>query len=285
MAEDDILEKMTAAYNNMTKANRKISDYIFSNLSEVQYMSISSLSDECGVSIATITRFCRDMNCSGYNAFKLALAKAAGAAQRNDELPEAELLPGDSYSDFMKKLYSQHVEALVRTMDKLEEESVALAVRILEGAKRVFCFGQGGSMIAAMAAWSRFATVTNKFECIQDSHLQTMAAALSGPEDAILYFSYSGATHEVIDNLEIARRNHVRIILVTHFLNSPASPFADVVLLCGPIEDPRQSGSMYIKVSYMFIIDVLFHKYCAINPAGADRKREAASEAVSRKLL
>ena len=63
--------------------------------------------------------------------------------------------------------------------------------------------------------------------------MQAMAAALSTPDDVILFFSYSGATKDMLDVLRPARRRGAKIILVTHFAKSPAAAMADVTLLGG----------------------------------------------------
>ena len=73
---ENILESMTEEYNSLTRSGKKLADYIFVNTTSVQYMSITSLAENCGVSEATITRFCRGLGLSGYNDFKLALAKS-----------------------------------------------------------------------------------------------------------------------------------------------------------------------------------------------------------------
>lgn len=78
----------------------------------------------------------------------------------------------------------------------------------------------------------------------------------------ILFFSYSGATKDMLDVLRPARRRGAKIILVTHFAKSPAAAMADVTLLCGSKEGPLQSGSVAAKMGLLFIIDVLFNEYC-----------------------
>ena len=86
MEYKDVLDTMTGEYNNLTKSGRKAADYIFAHRVEAQYMSITALAEECGVAEATISRFCRTLGFSGYNDFKLALAKASGAPAADDEV-------------------------------------------------------------------------------------------------------------------------------------------------------------------------------------------------------
>ena len=83
------------------------------------------------------------------------------------------------------------------------------------------------------------------------------AAALT-PRDAILFFSYSGATREAVELLELAQRRKVRTILVTHFPKSPAAAYANVILQCGANEGPLQLGSVPARMAQLFLIDTLF---------------------------
>lgn len=194
MEYKDVLDTMTGEYNNLTKSGRKAADYIFAHRVEAQYMSITALAEECGVAEATISRFCRTLGFSGYNDFKLALAKASGAPAADDEVGiYGKVLPEDSITDMCKKLYATNVAAIGQTLAQIDEENVGRAVKYLSAAQRVYCFGQGGSLVIAMEAWARFITAAPQFQCIEDSHMQAMAAALSTPDDVILFFSYSGA--------------------------------------------------------------------------------------------
>ena len=73
----NIVEQITEKYHVLTRSGKKLADYIFANTHDAQYLSISSLAENSGVSEASITRFCRSLGLSGYNDLKLELAKAA----------------------------------------------------------------------------------------------------------------------------------------------------------------------------------------------------------------
>ena len=121
MEYKDVLDTMTGEYNNLTKSGRKAADYIFAHRVEAQYMSITALAEECGVAEATISRFCRTLGFSGYNDFKLALAKASGAPAADDEVGiYGKVLPEDSITDMCKKLYATNVAAIGQTLAQIE---------------------------------------------------------------------------------------------------------------------------------------------------------------------
>ena len=76
----NILERIHAAYYQLSAAERKVADYVLSQHTQVQFMSITQLADECSVAEATVSRFCRSLGLKGFNAFKLETARYAATA-------------------------------------------------------------------------------------------------------------------------------------------------------------------------------------------------------------
>ena len=284
-----ILHSISSSYSTLTRSAKKLADYIFNNRSSVQYMSITSLAEAAGVSEATITRFCRTLGLAGYNELKLELALAQagrdeGEAQE-EERQEADSDSGSELEAACRNLYQQDVNALSETLELMDPERTRQAVELLTKAKRVLCFGQGGSNVTAMEAWARFSTAASKFIHIDDSHMQATAAALCQAGDVILFVSYSGSTRDMLDVLRPAKNGGASVILITRFYNSPAASLSDVVLLCGATESPLQSGSIAAKIGQMFIIDYLFHGYWMENQEACAAAQEITAQATARKLL
>jgi DNA-binding MurR/RpiR family transcriptional regulator len=282
----NILELITEQYHSLTRSSRKLADYILANPHDSQYMSISSLAESSGVSEASITRFCRSLGLSGYNSLKLALAKAAYVTDIGDpsDTPE-NITSEDTLGSIFHKLYDANILSLNETMELLDEEEISKAVDLISAANRVFCLGQGGSMVMAMEAWARFSTATSHFVHVEDSHMQVMNIALATDKDVILFFSYSGSTKDMEDIMRIAKERRVSVILITHFPNSRATEYADVVLLCGYNESPLQSGSVAAKLGQLFIIECLFYVFCKRNPEVYSKARSSTVEAIMPKLL
>ena len=282
----NILESITAQYHSLTRSGKKLADYIFAHTGEAQYFSISTLAENSGVSEASITRFCHGLGLAGYNDFKLALAKTDHVTDMGElsDSPQG-IAPEDSLNTIFQKIHKASVLSLNETLELLDEDAINKAVDLLVQADRVFCFGNGGSMVMAMEAWARFSTATSRFVHVSDSHMQIMNTALATSRDVLLVFSYSGSTKDMEDTLQIAREHGVSIILVTHYPNSRAAQFADVVLLCGYNEGPLQSGSIPAKVGQLLLIDCLFYGFCRRNPEASAAARSATAEAVARKML
>ena len=77
----DVLTSIADSYSLLTKSEKKVSDYILQKKGDPQYMSITALAEECGVTEATIFRYCKRLGFGGYSDFKLALAKSQGGSR------------------------------------------------------------------------------------------------------------------------------------------------------------------------------------------------------------
>ena len=279
-----VLERISDEYYQLTASERKVADYVVTHQRDTQFMSISDLADACGVAEATVSRFCRRLKYKGYNSFKLAVANTA-AQHPGDLFLSGEISPEDTVPDLCQKLYGSAVDALAQTLSLIRPENVSAAADILSRASRVLCMGQGGSMIMAAEAAHLFSTSMPGFVPVWDSHLQMVAAATLTPQDAVLFFSYSGSTRDLLDLLEVVRKRRAKIVLVTHFPKSPAAAAADVILQCGANEGPLQMGSVPARIAQLFLIDVLFTEICRRDEGSVKSVRGRVADVLSSKHL
>ena len=114
--------------------------------------------------------------------------------------------------------------AISNTMSVLDFDAIDEAALLLQRATSVYCLGQGGSRVLANDIWVRFATISNKFRNCGDSHTQLIAASLMGPGDVILFVSYSGSTHDMMDTLSVAKRPVRRSSSSRTIRTHPAQP-------------------------------------------------------------
>ena len=290
LTTDNIFANINNGYYHFTAAEKKVSEYVLEHKTDVQYMSISELADECGVAEATISRFCRRLKLKGYNAVKLAVAKAvaeerSGVAIAREDMLEEPVDPEDSVLELGRKLCKAHVAAINQSLALVQPERIKQAVDLMFDAERIYFMGQGGSMLMSMVAAHQFSTVSPRFFAIQDSHVQASTVALLSPKDVVLFFSYSGSTKELMEIMGLAKNCGAKVILVTRFSKSPGAALADVVLQCGSNEGPLQLGSMPAKMAQLFVVDLLFHEFTRRDPEAAQCNRERIAEALTERHL
>lgn len=267
---------------DLTKSGRTVAEYLLQHAGEAQYLSISSLAKECCVAEATVFRFCRALGFEGYHEMRIALAQAnTTGALINQRVPEP---------DADTATLCEHASALLMTtingtQNALSPEAVDRASELLRKARQVYCLGQGGSMLIANDICARFACISTKFRTAGDSHLQLVTASLMTPEDVVLFVSYSGATRDMLETLRTAKAAGAKIILMTHYEDSPGAKLADVVLLCGAQESPLDSGNIPIKVALLYVAEVLVLRYTMDDPQNVMDAQDRTSEALAVKML
>ena len=293
---DTVFDLIISQYMSMTKTEKKIADYVLANSETIQYSAIATFARDCGVGEASVFRFCQRLGMGGYNEFKLAIARSliargigTGLDRTNPNAMNAIALgkvnSDDTFPDLCKKLLNTQISALNQTIELAAESSYAQAAERLAQSERIFCFGQGNSLVMAMIAWSKFISISPKFIITEDSHLQITYASLMNKNDTLLFFSYSGATRDMIETFRTVKESGARIILVTRYQDSPGARLADTVLLCGSNEGPLQIGSMAAKAAQLLVIDILFNKYWLMNENENEIMLEKSASGIAKKLI
>ncbi|MFD3257063.1 MurR/RpiR family transcriptional regulator [Paenibacillus lentus] len=279
-----IFTSIHSKYNNLTNTEKKVADYVLENATRVVYMSITDLADACNVGESSIFRFCKSLSYKGYQEFKIALAHSTTVENEIPQLTD-QVLMDDSIDQVASKVLSSNISALNETFKLLNIEKIDQAIDCFISAERILFFGVGSSLITAMEAKVKFMRITNKAECIFDSHLQMMSAALMTERDVAVIISYSGSTKDNIEVAKKAKECGATVISVTRFVKSPLTSYSDLTLLCGANEGPLQGGSLSAKISQLYLLDVLYAEYFKRSKEQSILNKENTAAAVSEKLL
>ncbi len=279
----NVFDTISQSYYELTASERKTADYVLKNRDRSQYLSIGELAEESGVAEATVSRFCRRLGYKGYNAFKLAIANAG--APKPAAASDKPIRDSDDPIELARKLYAVESEAMLQTLSLLRPAELDKAVTILRNARKVLCMGQGGSMILASEAAHLFSVCEGKYVPVSDSHMQIIASATLTEADAVLFFSYSGATKDMMETLTVVREQGAKTILITRFPRSPGAALADVVLQCGSNESPLEHGSVPARIAQLFLLDILFTRVTLSEPDGCQTNRQRIAAALADKHL
>lgn len=265
----------------LTKSGRQVADYLLQNPQDAQNLSISQLAQRCHVAEATIVRFCRALGLEGYHEMKIAIAQANAMAS---PLP-TQLEPGVDTETIYRYTAESVVQMMSAMRSALDLAAVDQAAALLQSARQVFCLGQGSGQSLAKDIWSRFASLSNKFRTAGDTHMQAVAASLMGPEDTVLFVSYSGLVRDTLETLRLAKGSGAHVILLTYCPDTPANALADVVLRCGVGENPLDTIGMPAKIAVLFAANVLVLRYMLDNPDQVASARRCTGRALGEKMM
>ena len=277
---NDIISTVRSQYYSFSPAEQRVASYVLSNYEKIQFMSISELAELSEVADATVTRFCRSLDLKGFNVFKIEIAKCIAEKRTASDHEESD----DVLSSALQSA-AESKDAIDETISLLDKDSIHQAIELFEGAGKIMCAGSGGSMRMADECAHLLSIVQPKFVAVSDSHSQIASLATMNRDDVILLISYSGATVNGIELLELAKQIGIKSILITRFKKSPLSRLADVTLCCGSKEGPYQMGSVAAKMALLTLIDVIFREYRHRNPDAADENVKRIAAALSDKHL
>lgn len=274
--EQSFVLEIQAAYNQFTKAEKKVADYVIAHQQQVIYMSITDLADACNVGDTSVYRFCRTMNLQGYQEFKMKMSLSQRQVEEEKEV-EAQ--------NMAESVMNLNIRAIRESYALLHTESLEQTLEMFRKAARIYFFGIGDSLLTAQEACNKFLRVTSKVICITDSHMQAMAASTATEDDLFFIISYSGSTKDNILVAKLAKQSGAKVVCISHYRKSPLTAYADITLLCGADVTPLDGGSMAAKIGQLYLLDLLYQEYYSRNYKECRTNNEKTSSAVLDKLF
>lgn len=266
-------DRMLALKNVATKSELKIIEGLTNIKKEdVIYYSVTELASNLNVAEATIVRFVRKLGYNGFQDFKLSLSKELG-----------DLVSGKA--SITKNIAMRMTDAINETYKSLDYDLCVKIAKLIVNARKISAFGVGNSYITAVEVSNALARIGFNVLSTPDSHLQAMVASNMNEDDVIVLFSVSGSTKDVIDVAEIAKQNHVTIVVITCYDKSPLAKYSDLVLYSMRREAAYEGGSLTTVVSISFIIDCLYNAiYDLLGPTAKERALGAASSVANKSI-
>jgi len=275
---DKISLKIKLMYDEMGKAEKQIADWIGMNPGKIISLSIVELAEQCRCSEATIVRFSKRLGMSGFQELKISLAAEGGGISVNTHISK-----DDTPFEMYEKVCNDVFLSLEKTKKSLDADALQQAADSITNANKIFLFGLGNSASVAQDSAHKFLRAGLQAFAYSDNHMQVIAASHLTQRDAILFFSYSGSTKDLIDLMEVVKKRRAKVILVTRYPGSPGSAYADVVLQCGTTEGPLQLGSIAARIAQLYLVDVLFSEMCRRDLDQCRRQREQMADIMSGK--
>jgi len=248
-----MLGEIETAQKSMTRAERKVARAVLSSPYRVLRKSIGLLASEAGVSEPSVIRFCRALNCKGFQDFKLQLAQdlATGA-----HFSETRLSIDESAPDLITKVIDSGISSLIKVRDSLPPERVQTAVEMLAAATRIEFYGLGGSGIVAQDAQHKFFRLGIPVVAYSDPTVHSVSASLLGPGCVIVAISQSGTTQDVIASAELGLAAGATVIAITA-ADSPLAQQASICLPMNSLEDEDLYAPIKSRMAHLAIVDVL----------------------------
>ena len=285
MATANLITEITSSYSKMTKAEKKVADFILSSPQQALNATITDLSRLCDVGEASVFRFCRTLSLKGYQDFKLSLALSTSAAETPQKKDPINISATEDCQDTASKVLQAYSLALEHAFQTINFPSVSRVAKAMISAKSINFFGFGGSGTSAGEARNKFLKILPNIIYNEDAHIQLTQAALLGKGDLAIIFCNSGITKDCI---EIAKNCHnagAFVVFITMFPKTPAASYSNVLLLCGANEGPLEGGSIAAKTAQLFLIDILYARVYKELGSRALENKKKTSQIITEKMM
>lgn len=285
MVNDNLMTKITATYSRMTKAEKKVADIVLSNPQEVLRATINDLAKMCDVGETSVFRFCRTLSLNGYQDFKLSLALSTSSADAAQPKDTINILDSPDCSTTAANILQAYKTALDKAYSAFNFNAIARTVDLILSSRSVNLFGFGGSGTSANEAKNKFIKIRSNIIYNSDSHIQLTQAALLGEKDLAMIFCNSGITKDCIEIAKICHENKASVVFITMFLKTPAAPYCNILLPCGANEGPMEGGSIAVKTSQLFLVDILYAEvYKRMGQTALENKKKT-SKVITEKMM
>ena len=278
----DVFARISANMNVFSKKSRLIAAHVMSNPQDVLDLSISDFAAKCKVSDSTVFRFCRELGLHGYPEFRLQIKEALSLSGRALFTEDTKISAEDSLDTVMQKILTVNKSALERVQMNLSAKQIDRAVSLLCKASNVYFFGVGNMLWSAMEAGIRFMQVSDKFHCDIDPQIQVVRAAILSENSVAVFYSYRGATNDLLRIAELAKKRGAKIIVISRFEKSSLADLANVVLLCDVTHDLYQGGLLAFKMGLLHITEILYTEYCRRTPEASVNKKLTSMAVIGR---
>ncbi len=234
----DFSQVITDHYNDLTKSERQIADYLRKNQEESAFLSVSELAQRLDLSEATLVRFARSLGFESYPAmrevlqenFRRRVTHSARLRSRLDDLREA--------GDIFERLVVAEMDYMTQSLESVNRDALHQAMELLRTRKRVFIFGLGPSVSLVELMKIRLERFGWQVVPLTTAGREFLEPLLSMTEDDLLFvicfFDVSPGLRLV---LEYAREARCPTVMLTDTLGSIIGDQADVVLSArrGPV--------------------------------------------------
>ena len=227
-------------YNELTKSEKSIADYLRQNQDEAAFLSAAEVALRLNLSEATLVRFARTLGFNSYPAmrevlqetFRHRVTHSARLLGRLDDLRQA--------GDIFERLVASEIDYLTHALETVDRQALHRAVDLLRSRNRVFVFGVGPSVSLVDLLEIRLGRFGRQVITLTTAGREILEPLLTMTEKdlffVICFFDISATLQLVLD---YAKEVGCPVIMLTDTLGSIIGDKAEVVLAArrGPMAE------------------------------------------------
>lgn len=249
----DIEKRIKHLYPQLGRQSKKLADYILKNGANLSAITVAELANKCDVSVATVSRFPQQLGYSSFSQFKWSMVNDLSSTASVQEVKQE-----DSPKVVAKKTLESNIETLNGTFNLMQEKDLKEALDLLVHANRIEFFGLGGSNIVALDAYHKFLRVPLNVLHDSEYHMALMQSMRLNQRDCAVVIFHTGNDSDTLLLADSLKNNHVPMIVITSFPESPLANYGDVKFFSISEDSKYRSEALLSLTSQLAINDCLY---------------------------
>ena len=253
--EKSVLDIICASLDSFFESERKIGTYIIQHTAEVVDMTVGELAQACGVSDASVSRFCKKINMKGFHHLKITLAKEISEKGIEEEEVSNHISVND-IEQSLKNILANKVTEITQTVSMMDAKQLSEILNKLNMARTVQFFAVGNTIPVAIDGAFKLnqigiPAVSGTIWETQIGYTYNMTA-----EDVVI--SNSGESTAVLRALEAAKSAGATTLSITNSEKSSAAQLSDYHITTATREKLFLDGYCFSRVSATTVIEILY---------------------------
>lgn len=254
--EGSVINQICASMDSFFDTEKKIGDYIVRNPKKVVDMTVGELAKECGVSEASVSRFCKRIELKGFHHLKISLARELVDAKDDGEISGH--ISVDDMEGSLRGILSNKMEELRQTVAMMDSEELKKILVVINNADTVLMAAVGNTIPVAMDGAYKLNQIGIRAMSTPIWETELGYSYNLTDKDVVVAISNSGESTGVIQILEAAKSRGAVAISITNNARSSVAELSTYHITTATREKLFLDGYCFSRVSATMVIEIIY---------------------------
>lgn len=254
--EGSVINQICASMDSFFDTEKKIGDYIVRHPKKVVDMTVGELAKECGVSEASVSRFCKRIELKGFHHLKISLARELVDAKDGGEISGH--ISVDDMEGSLRGILSNKMEELRQTVAMIDREELKKILGVINNADTVLMAAVGNTIPVAMDGAYKLNQIGIRAMSTPIWETELGYSYNLTDKDVVVAISNSGESTGVIQILEAAKSRGAVAISITNNARSSVAELSTYHITTATREKLFLDGYCFSRVSATMVIEIIY---------------------------
>ena len=254
--EGSVINQICASMDSFFDTEKKIGDYIVRNPKTVVDLTVGELAKECGVSEASVSRFCKRIELKGFHHLKISLARELVDAKDDGEISGH--ISVDDMEGSLRGILSNKMEELRQTVAMIDREELKKILGVINNADTVLMAAVGNTIPVAMDGAYKLNQIGIRAMSTPIWETELGYSYNLTDKDVVVAISNSGASTGVIQIVEAAKSHGAVAISITNNDRSSVAELSTYHITTATREKLFLDGYCFSRVSATMVIEIIY---------------------------